>query len=409
MARHLTLDLERVNRFLLVKQRLAPGTQGEDVVEVVEEVCALHATAPPTPYLSLWSRVRGYCRQWLDTELYETRRLVRALCMRGTLHIVPSEHLPVFYQATRKRSHGGLSRQVRGLLVQAGLCREGQEAETQEHLQRRVADVLADRGPSTASELSEWVPELGIRIAHDVGKPYAGEFSLGSRFVPWMCVSGLLARGKPRGSWRSNLHEYALLATWLPGIDLESLTPEEAQTRLVRWYLAAYGPVTAEDIAWWSGFGKRQTARALSALGGEVLQVEIRDLEGEHWMLAADHRRLLAAQFAPGPSVALLPALDPYIMGYRDRRRYLAPEHRDRVYDRAGNAFATAWVRGRVVGVWREWDAAIEVLVWEDAEREALADRAGQLGRFLCGQEVEVVVRPYPPGTYVKNPFTLAP
>jgi len=62
------------------------------------------------------------------------------------------------------------------------------------------------------SEIGELVPELRIKIQHDVGMPYAGQFSLGSRIVPWMCLLGLLIRTKPHGSWRSALHQYAPLA-----------------------------------------------------------------------------------------------------------------------------------------------------------------------------------------------------
>jgi len=39
-------------------------------------------------------------------------------------------------------------------------------------------------------------------------------------------------------------------------------------------------------------------------------------------------------------------------MGYRDRDRFLAPEHRAKLFDRAGNAAPTVWVNGRAVGAW---------------------------------------------------------
>jgi hypothetical protein len=125
-------------------------------------------------------------------------------------------------------------------------------------------------------------------------------------------------------------------------------------------------------------------------------------------MLAADHQQLQENHFGMGVTVNLLPSLDPYIMGYRDRRRFLAPEHYDRVFDRAGNAFATVWVNGRVVGVWQEREATVELLLWQDVESEALVTEAQRLGRFLSGEDIEVVIKPYPPDIYVKNPFTLA-
>jgi hypothetical protein len=402
------LAWDRVNRFLLGKQHLAPEMQGEDVVRVVEDICALHATSALTPYLSLWGRVNGFRRQQLDAELYDRRRLVRILCMRRTLHIVPSARLTVFFQATKKQLQRSLSRQMGSLLVQAGLCQEGEEAETLGRLQRRIAEILAGRGPSTVSEISELVPELKSKVTYAVDKPYGGEFSLGSRLVPGMCVLGDLVRAKPRGSWRSSLYEYAPLATWLPDLNLEALAPGEAQARLVRWYLAALGPATIEDIAWWSGFSKEETREALSALGDELVETEIEGLGGGYVMLAADRQRLQETQLETDPSVNLLPSLDPYIMGYRDRRRFLAPEHYDRVFDRAGNAFATVWVNGRVVGVWQEREATVELLLWQDVESEALVTEAQRLGRFLSGEDIGVVIKPYPPDIYVKNPFTLA-
>lgn len=73
-----------------------------------------------------------------------------------------------------------------------------------------------------------------------------------------------------------------------------------------------------------------------------------------HLMLAEDLDALAA--FAPPaePNVFLLPALDPYIMGYQDRRRFLDPAHRTTVFDYAGNARPSVWAGGRVVGTWRE-------------------------------------------------------
>ncbi|MDY7042292.1 MAG: winged helix DNA-binding domain-containing protein [Chloroflexota bacterium] len=392
------LNLEQVNRFLLSKQHLAPGTQGDDVVRVVEDICALHATAATTPYLSLWSRMEGFSRQQLEAELYEKRGLVRTICMRSTLHIVPAERLPTFFQATKERLQRDYSRQAGRLLVQAGLCREGEEAETLGRLHRRVADALAGRGPATVSVIGGLVPELKSKVKYNVDRPYGGEFSLGSRLVAGMCTLGLLVRAKPRGSWRSNLYEYALLADWLSGMDLEILAPEEAQTRLVRWYLAAFGPSTVEDIAWWSGFGKVRTREALSVLDDELVEVEIEGLGGCYLMLAADHQRLHETRLGMEPSANLLPTLDPYIMGYKDRRRFLAPEHYDRVFDRAGNALATVWANGQVVGIWQEQEAAIELLLLRDVEGEVLASveaTARRLGCFLGGQDVEVVVKPY--------------
>jgi hypothetical protein len=185
-----------------------------------------------------------------------------------------------------------------------------------------------------------------------VGKPYEGTFSLGSRLMLTMGVLGLLVRARPRGTWRSNLYEYAALSDWLPDVDPESVTPQEARAWLVRRYLAAFGPATLDDVQWWTGFSKGETEEALGALKPAAEEVTIEGLGDGCLMLAEDAQRLRDFAQPDVPYVFLLPGLDPYIMGYRDRGRFLAAEHRAKVFDRAGNAMPTVWVNGRVVGAW---------------------------------------------------------
>jgi len=59
---------------------------------------------------------------------------------------------------------------------------------------------------------------------------------------------------------------------------------------------------------------------------------------------------------APGGAaqgVALLPGLDPTVMGWQQREFYLG-DHGARLFDRNGNAGPTVWVDGRVVGGWAQ-------------------------------------------------------
>ncbi|MBU0491455.1 MAG: winged helix DNA-binding domain-containing protein, partial [Chloroflexi bacterium] len=91
-----TLDISRVNAYLAHKQHLLPASRLADGVQVTRDVVALHATSAPGPYLSLWARVPGFQREMLDDALYEQRTLAKVLCMRMTLHLVPSDEAPFF-------------------------------------------------------------------------------------------------------------------------------------------------------------------------------------------------------------------------------------------------------------------------------------------------------------------------
>jgi len=156
---------------------------------------------------------------------------------------------------------------------------------------------------------------------------------------------------------------------------------------LARRYLAAYGPATAGDIRWWTGFTVHQTEVALDALSASLIEVFVAGLDGAYWMLTPDLEQLLAHTPRALPYASLLPALDPYVMGYAERRRFLDPAHGRHVLDRAGNAVPTAWVDGRIAGAWTQRsDGAVVYGLFEkvsDAARAALDARAAQLEAFL--------------------------
>jgi uncharacterized protein YcaQ len=398
-----TLKISFVNSYLAHKQHLLPTSRLADVVQVTRDIVALHATAPTSPYLSLWARVPDFQRQELEDALYERRELARVHCMRMTVHAVPSDEVPFFLQAYVERHAQTEFRGWESLLVQAGMCQEGEAEALLKQLHRQVLDALAEKGPSTVRQISQAVPELKTKIQHDVGKSYEGAFSIGSRLMLTMSMLGLLVRARPRGTWRSNLYEYAALSDWLPDVDPESVTPQEARAWLVRRYLAAFGPTTLDDVQWWTGFSKGETEEALGALKPAAVEVAIEGLGDGHLMLADDAQRLRDFVRPDVPHVLFLPGLDPYIMGYRDRRRFLASKHHAKVFDRAGNAMPTVWVNGRVVGTWgQRKDGSVVCGFFESVSEEERALLAGEVQRlesFLGGEFL-------PPRTH--TPFTRA-
>jgi hypothetical protein len=156
----------------------------------------------------------------------------------------------------------------------------------------------------------------------------------------------------------------------------------------VRRYLDRFGPATLDDIQWWTGFSKRDTTKALQPLTPLLEEVAIEGL-GDGFLMLRENAKQLDG-FAPHdtPSVFLLPSLDPYVMGYRDRRRFLSGEHHNKVFDRSGNALPTVWVNGRVVGAWdqREEDGSVICGFFEtvgEDEQAILALEAQRLKDFL--------------------------
>lgn len=94
--------------------------------------------------------------------------------------------------------------------------------------------------------------------------------------------------------------------------------------------------------------------------------------------------------------MALLPVLDPLLMGYRHRDRFLDPALRGYVYDPGGTVTFTVLVGGRVAGVWDLAERprpAVRVLLFDSSHRCRLGvlDRCATVGEFWIGDAVPVL------------------
>jgi hypothetical protein len=135
------------------------------------------------------------------------------------------------------------------------------------------------------------------------------------------------------------------------------------------------------DLVWWLGATKTLVRKALTELDAVAVTL---DGGGAGWTLPEDVEDVPD----PGSWVALLPPLDPTVMGWQGRDFFLGP-HRELVFDSRGNAGATVWVDGRIVGVWGQ-DAAgvVEVRLLERLSarvRRAVDDEAARLTAWFGG------------------------
>jgi hypothetical protein len=226
-------------------------------------------------------------------------------------------------------------------LEQSGVAADA--ARWLEEVEAKTMAAIADAGEATATELSKVVPELAIQIEVNQGKRYAGTVGVSSRVLNLMGMEGLLVRARPRGQWTSSQHRWAALHPWL-GPPLGEIPTAEAQAELARRWLERFGPGTLADLKWWTGWTMGATRAAVAALDTEEV-----DLDGTPGLVLADD----VEPPEPEPWVALLPSLDPTTMGWQQREWYLGP-HKPHVFDTNGNAGATVWMDGRIVGGWAQ-------------------------------------------------------
>jgi hypothetical protein len=341
------------------------------VVQTARDLVGLHATGAPNPYLQLFARMPGCTRPALDHELYERHSLTRVRCMRGTLFLLPLDLLPIAWAATRE------------LVLRPStkyLAAQGLTPRSYEQWASLVDAMVAGRALSAAQIRAE------LGAGRDVALPAV---------LNQMCDEGQLLRDRPVAGWRDAHSTYRRLAEALPQVKLDRYEPAQAAARLIERYIDRYGPVTLNDIAWWTGLGMRRCRDALHELDTQITPVRLPEWNDEHWVLRADLERIMHATRPKRTQVSLLAALDPYAMGFRRRGRLLHPDRQDFVYDRSGNATSVALVDGRVAGVWDVLTPGTEVGFFPfNTLTSPVADQIrvelGRMGSFFTGTAVEV-------------------
>jgi hypothetical protein len=349
---------------LAARHRLAASARVEGLAEAAREMVGLHGTDPASVFLAAAARTHGPGAGAFEHALYETRTVVRMLGMRRTMFVVPVELAPVVHAGVTRGLVPGERRRLAQFLEQAGVAGEGDGDRWLRRVGEATVEALEARGEATAAELTAGVPELGGQIPFGAGKRWAGVQGVSTRVLFLLGAEGRIVRARPRGSWVSSQYRWAPMESWIPG-GIPELSTESAQAELVRRWLATFGPGTAADLRWWTGWTAAEVKRALASVGPTEV-----DLGGATGLALGDD---LDPPPSPEPWAALLPALDPTVMGWTERGWYLGG-HGPALFDRSGNAGPTVWWDGRVVGGWAQRkDGEVAYRFLEDPGADAVA------------------------------------
>ncbi len=305
-------------------------------------VIGLHSSDPASVFLAAAARVKGFTNDRLEDALYERRSLVRMLGMRRTMFVVDRETAAVMDAACTQALAPGERRRLIGLIESQGIATDG--AGWLRAVEKRTLAALVELGAGTATQLTPLVPELRLKLKMGEGKKWGADVGMSTRVLFLLATEGRIVRARPLGTWISSQYRWAPTETWIG--DLPELEPAEARVTLLQRWLFAFGPGTLRDITWWTGWTQRAAKTALASL--DAVTVTLTD--GDTGYLLPDDTATLRGTRS---WVALLPGLDPTVMGWKDRDWYLGP-HASDLFDRNGNAGPTVWSDGRVVGGWAQ-------------------------------------------------------
>ena len=374
--RHVS-DSERRSR-IAVRHALAPAHRLDSVEAVTRAMTVLHATEAATVHLAVAARSEGLGPSDVDAALYDERSVVKQLAMRRTLFVFPPDLLPAAWGSASARVATSERKRIAKAIAAAGIAPDGEawlDAARDATLAR-----LAD-GQATTAELRAVVPELAGMVGGETDKPYDRPVSVAPWVLTHLGLDGVIMRGHNRGHWRRNSPTWSRTEDWLDEVP-EALDEAAGYAELVRRWLGTFGPGTAADLQWWLGSTKTAVTRALADVDAEEVAL---DDGSTGWLLPGDTDEVGPIE----PWAALVPTLDPTVMGWRGRSFHLDPAHVPYLFDTNGNAGTTAWWDGRIVGCWvQDGEGVVRLSLLEDVGpdgRAALAREAQRLTTWLDG------------------------
>jgi hypothetical protein len=286
-----------------------------DAVTAIERLAGMQAQYSPSPYIGLWSRVRDFKRDELETALAD-QLVYKATLMRGTLHLVSARQFDLFRVASRFPRH---------------VWSEGPRQ-------------LAERGIDVEALREEILVALDAKPLKKPELQRAFRHRIPADLPDWVAFSVIVSVGAA-----INHHEDARFGHFAGSryrrAPLPAADPEVAMRGVVTSYLGAFGPATRADLAGWLG-------RSVSTFAGALDSIDLVTFQDE------DGRKLIDLPDAPRPDAAVaapvrfLPKWDNLLLAYDRRERVLPEPLRKTVIRKNGDVLSTFLVDGMVAGAW---------------------------------------------------------
>lgn len=336
--------LKKLNSRIISNQCLARSAKrSSSLVEISDALCGVNSQNYSDSYMSYWARNLSFSKDKLDSNLQPGGALSRTWTVRGTVHTFPSKNYNTYvFGSPVERYLKDWDRYAKQLNLPI-----------QEDRVKLIYEPLLDAmGKTTVTTkflldfISDRLEEMGIKGRRSLKRGWSSDRVHGPTWAGQqeMSYMGLIANAGRKGS--GNL--WMNLKHWL-GYGYREPDPGEASAKLLLRYIENYGPVTLQDMKYWTGHKTVFLNEKLKEIRSEINADIISGTSKKYYFVDETENDI-----PKPPHVIVLPRFDSLIMGYYDKSRIMRPQFKDRVSVKAGVIRPTVLLNGFVQAVWKK-------------------------------------------------------
>lgn len=314
--------------FRLGRMHLVSPLGPRSLRRVARDLAGIQAQVHSAAEMQSAVRVDGLAPHAVERALYKNKTLVKTWMMRGTIHYLDPQDLPVWASASATRRTWNKPYWQKAF----GITAHDVEAAIE------IIPKALDAACLTREEVADQVHRITRNSALD-DLMRAGWGSI----LKIVAAEGRLCFGPNKGRNVTFTRPDQWLKDWR-----EPPPTEEAIKEVCRRYLASHGPATRQEFARWWGFTPPEATKVLRALAEEVV---LMDREGDKaYVLAGDLPALEAAK--EDDVVRMLPMFDAYTLAGLPHDAIVPKVRRTEVYRKGAWVSQVVMRGGRIVGVW---------------------------------------------------------
>jgi hypothetical protein len=276
----------------------------------------------------------------------EDGEILRTWPMRGTIHYVPAEDARWMLDLMTPRIVAGSAKRYRDLDL---------DEKAFERAREEIGAILEGGKVVARPDLMRHLESRGICTSGQRGY----------HILYHLAQQGFLCLGPREGKQPT----VVLLDEWVS--ESRNLTREESLAEIATRYFRSHGPATLHDFVWWTGLTVADCRAAMDSISSRL----------EEWKNGDRTLWHMPTRDESEPErVMLLPFVDEYTVGYRDRSDFLKPEYTERAFH---GLMSVVISDGEIIGMWKRKLAAKRVAVDLDLFRDLDGDERRSLNNVL--------------------------